>query len=82
MYMDDLRFALRLWRKSPGTAAVVLLSLTLGIGANATIFTFVKELFVPAMPVADASRLVMVYCLRRVGSAPGCWWCSVRSRCC
>ena len=43
MYMDDLRFALRLWRKSPGTAAVVLLSLTLGIGANATIFTFVKE---------------------------------------
>jgi macrolide transport system ATP-binding/permease protein len=61
MYVDDLRFALRLWRKSPGTAAVLLLSLTLGIGANATIFTFVKELFVPAMPVADASGLVMVY---------------------
>jgi hypothetical protein len=43
---NDLLFAVRLWKKTPGAAVVALLSLTLGLGANAVIFTFVKELFV------------------------------------
>ena len=38
-----------------------MLSLTLGIGANAVIFTFVKELVLPRLPVAEASRVVMIY---------------------
>jgi predicted permease len=59
--ISDLRFALRSWRRNPGTAAAAVLSLTLGIGANAVIFTFVKELFLPRLPVDDASRVVMIY---------------------
>ena len=59
--VGDLRFALRSWRRNPGTAAAAVLSLTLGIGANAVIFTFVKELFLPRLPVADVSRVVMIY---------------------
>ena len=61
MIVSDLRFALRSWRRRPGTAAAAVLSLTLGIGANAVIFTFVKELFLPRLPVADASRVEMIY---------------------
>ena len=61
MSISDLRFALRSWRRNPGTAAAAVLSLTLGIGANAVIFTFVKELFLPRLPVDDASRVVMIY---------------------
>jgi predicted permease len=58
---NDLRFAVRLWKKTPGAATVALLSLTLGLGANAVIFTFVKELFIPRMPVRNVSEVVMVY---------------------
>lgn len=61
MRISDLRLALRSWRRNPGTAAAAVLSLTLGIGANTLIFTFVKELFLPRLPVADASRVVMIY---------------------
>jgi putative ABC transport system permease protein len=61
MLINDLRFALRLWKRHPGTAAAALLSLTLGIGANGIIFTAVKELFLPRLPVKDASRVVMIY---------------------
>ena len=61
MLTSDLRFAARLWKKYPGTAAAALLSLTLGIGANAIIFTFVKELYFPRLPVRDPPRVVMVY---------------------
>ena len=59
--LSDVRFALRMWRKFPGTGAAALLSLTLGIGANAIIFTFVKEMFLPRLPVRAASQVVMVY---------------------
>src|SRR5262245_23836064 len=61
MLLSDLRFAARVWRKFPGTGAAALLSLTLGIGANAIIFTFVKEMLLPRLPVADASHVVIVY---------------------
>ena len=61
MLTSDLRFAARLWKKYPGTAAAALLSLTLGIGANTIIFTFVKELYLPRLPIRDPARVVMVY---------------------
>src|SRR5262249_57017516 len=61
MLADDLRFAFRMFAKHPGTAAAAILSLTLGVGANAIIFTFVKDLFLPRLPIADASRVVIVY---------------------
>ena len=58
---QDLRYAIRALIKKPGFTAVALFSLTLGIGANTTIFTFVKAIFLQPIPVQDASRVMIVY---------------------
>ncbi|MCW5971023.1 MAG: ABC transporter permease [Blastocatellales bacterium] len=57
----DLGYALRSLLKHPGFTAVALLSLALGIGANATIFSVVNALLLSSLPVADPERLVAVY---------------------
>ena len=57
---DDLRYALRQLKNSPGFAITVILSLTLGLGANTTIFTFVNALLLRPPAVADGGRLVEV----------------------
>jgi predicted permease len=54
----DARYALRQLAKSPGFAITVIVSLTLGLGANTTIFTFVNALMLRPPAVADAGRLV------------------------
>jgi macrolide transport system ATP-binding/permease protein len=59
--MQDLRYGLRVLAKSPGFTAVAVLSLTLGIGANTTIFTLTKAIFLQSIPVKDASRVVILY---------------------
>jgi predicted permease len=56
----DVRFALRQLRKSPGFTLTVVASLTLGLGANTTIFTFVNALLLRPPAVADSGRLVEV----------------------
>ena len=58
---QDLRYGLRLLAKSPGFAAVAVLSLTLGIGANTTIFTLAKGIFLHSIPVEDSGRVVVLY---------------------
>ncbi|HEV3219077.1 MAG TPA: ABC transporter permease [Candidatus Acidoferrales bacterium] len=58
---QDLKYSIRMLIKNPGFAAVAVLSLTLGIGANTTIFTLVKAVFMQPFPVKDAGRLVMIY---------------------
>jgi hypothetical protein len=60
-FMQDLRYGLRVLAKSPGFTAVAVLSLTLGIGANTTIFTLTKAIFLQSVPVKDPSRLVILY---------------------
>jgi predicted permease len=47
--------------RSPGFATVAILSLTLGIGANTTIFTLAKAIFLHSLPVKDPSTLVALY---------------------
>jgi len=57
---QDLRFGLRLLRRTPGFTAVAVLSLTLGIGANTAIFQLLDAVRLRTLPVKDPGQLVEV----------------------
>jgi predicted permease len=58
--MYDLKLALRQFRKSPGFAATVILTISLGIGANTAIFTLVHAILLKSLPVANPASLYRV----------------------
>src|SRR3954453_11610983 len=58
--MTDFRFALRQFQKSPGFAATVVLTISLGIGANTAIFTLVHAVLMKSLPVANPASLYRV----------------------
>jgi len=66
---QDLRHALRLIRKNPGFAAFVALTLGLGIGANASIFSLLDQVLVRRLPVRDPEQLVLLN-----GPGPNVGW--------
>jgi len=57
----DLKYAVRMLAKKPGFTVIAVLSLTLGIGANTTIFTLVKAVFLQSVPVKDYDRVVAMF---------------------
>ncbi len=58
--MQDIRVALRHFRKSPGFAITVVLTIALGIGANTAIFTLVHAILMKSLPVGDPKTLYRV----------------------
>ena len=59
--VQDVRYGVRMLRKSPGFAVVAIFTLALGIGANSAIFTVVDTVLLHSLPYPDSDRIVNVF---------------------
>ncbi len=60
-FLQDLRFALRLFARNPWFAALAVVALALGIGANTAVFSVVNAVLIKPLPFPDPDALVAVY---------------------
>src|SRR5690349_10773905 len=58
---QDMRYGIRMLRKSPMVTLVAVVSLALGIGANTIIFSVVNAILLKSLPYPDAERIVLVW---------------------
>src|SRR5258708_7586479 len=58
-FWHDLRYAVRMLRRSPAFTLIALLSLTLGIGANTAIFTMIDSMILKTLPVKNPNELAL-----------------------
>jgi predicted permease len=58
---QDVRYAIRMLRRSPGFTAIAVASLALGIAVNSAIFTAICASLFPTLPYKDADSIVLVY---------------------
>jgi predicted permease len=66
-WWQDLAYGVRVMRRNAGFTIVALVSLALGIGANATMFTVVSSVLLKPLPFRQSDRLVMVYSIGSMG---------------
>ena len=69
--LQDVRYAFRQLRRSPGFTAAVLITLTLGIGATTAIFTIVYATLLRSLPYLEPDRIVRIHDVRLQGRSTG-----------
>lgn len=70
---SDIRYAARSLGRSPGFAAAAILTLALGVAANAAIFSLISATLFRPLPFTDADRLVVLYQTRSGDARPSRW---------